>query len=260
MRTLLFILCFSVSCTVAAPSLPDLLAAAEGAYERAEAMLETDPGAARAGFDKSIAAYRALIEQGVENAAIHRNIGTAFMLKGDLGRAIVAFRRAERLDPTDERVQESIAAARALVRTEISSGARSRVEDAVLFWRGRLSRDTMLTLGLVGWAIAWFGASIRIISRRGATLAAAGAALAILTLGSLTAERSLRTLNPEAVIVQDGVEGFRGPSESVYDATFEEPIRAGVEAAILEHRDGWTRLRLRSGAETWVRSDMIEQI
>ncbi|USN98562.1 MAG: tetratricopeptide repeat protein [Phycisphaeraceae bacterium] len=238
----------------------DLLNSAESAFDKAESRLATDPPAAKAGLDEAIAAYRALIDTGVENAAIHRNIGTAYMLEGDLGRAIAAFRRAERLDPTDHRVEESLAAARAKVRTEVSPGTRSRVEDAILFWRGRVSRDTMLAIGLAGWALAWIGAAIRMRSQRGATLIAAGALVAVLTLGSLVAERTLTTMNPSAVIVQDGVMGYRGPSESVYDATFEQPIRAGVEGSILERRDGWTRLRLRSGAETWVRSDSLETV
>ena len=237
-----------------------LLEQSESAFEKARSLLGTDPAAADAALDESIAASRALLGLGIDNASIHRNIGTAFMLRGDPGRAIVEFRRAERIDPTDPRVRESLAAARALVRTEVDPGPRSRVEDAVLFWRGRVSRGAMLAVGLAGWALVWFGATARLFTRRGAGVAVAGAVVALLTLGSLAAEHTIETMNPGAVIVQDGVVGYRGPSESVYTPTFEQPIRAGVEAAVLEQRDGWTRLRLRSGAETWVPTDSIERI
>lgn len=241
-------------------SAPALLERAESAFERARSLLDTDPAAADAALDESIAASRALLGRGIDNASIHRNIGTAFMLRGDPGRAIVEFRRAERIDPTDPRVRESLAAARARVRTEVNPGTRSRVENALLFWRGRVSRGVLLAVGLAGWAFVWLGLAARALTRRGSGAALAGAVVAVLTLGSLAAEHTIATMNPAAVIVQDGVVGYRGPSDSVYTPTFEQPIRAGVEAVVLEHRDGWTRLRLRSGAETWVRSDSIEQI
>ena len=241
----------------------DLLARAESAFEKARSILDADPAdtkAAAAALDESIAASRAMLELGIENASIHRNIGTAYMLRGDVGRAIAAFRRAERIDPTDPRIRDSLAAARARVRTAVTPGTRSRVEDALLFWRGRIPRGVLLTVGLAGWAVGWLGAMLRLFTRRGAGAAFAGAAVATLTLGSLLAEHTIVTMNPAAVIVQDNTIGYRGPSESVYTPTFEEPIHTGVEAVILETRDGWARLRLRSGAETWVPDEAIEKI
>ncbi len=240
-----------------------LLARAEAAFEQARSILDADPPdtkAADAALDESIAAGRALLELGIVNASIHRNIGTAYMLRGDLGRAIAAFRRAERIDPTDHRVRESLAAARARVRTAVAPGTRSRVEDALLFWRGRVPRGTLLAVGLAGWSIGWLGAMLRLFTRRGAGASLAGAVVAAITLGSLLAEHTIDAMNPGAVIVQENVTGYRGPSESVYTPTFEEPIHTGVEAVIIEQRDGWARLRLRSGAETWVPDDAIERI
>lgn len=236
-----------------------LLARAETAFDRAEERLATDPAGARAALDESIAAYQGLLELGTDNAAIHRNIGNAWMLRGDTGRAIAAFRRAERIDPTDTRVRDSLAAARAAVRTDVSAGARTRIEGAILFWRGWLPRSALLTVGLAAWAIAWLGAALLVVTRRGGIITSAAALAAVLTLGSLAAERVVLDLEPHAVIVQDAV-GYRGPNEAVYERTFQEPIRAGVEARVIERRDGWTRLRLRSGSETWVRTETIERI
>lgn len=238
----------------------DLLARAESAFDRAEELLPTDPATARAALDESIAAYKGLVELGISNAAIHRNIGNAWMLRGDTGRALAAFRRAERIDPTDHRVRDSLAAARAAVRTDVSPGARSRVESTILFWRGWIPRGTLLTVGLAAWSIAWLAAALHLFTRRGGIIASAAAIAAVLTLGSLAAERALIHLEPHAVIVQDTAVGYRGPNDAVYERTFQEPIRTGVEARIIEQRDGWTRLRLRSGSETWVRTEAIERI
>lgn len=235
-----------------------LLARAESAI--AEAGDTTDPARQDALYDEAIAAYRGVIGAGIENASLRRNIGTVYVLKGDVGRAVVELRRAVRLDPTDDRVTESLAAARGLVRTEVSPGVRTKTVDAAFFWRGFVPRGVMLWIGVGGWVVLWLGATARLVGRRGIGLAAIGAVVCVLTVGSLAAERVLLSMNPAGVVVEDGVTGYRGPSEAVFEATFEEPIRAGVEGAILERRDGWVRLRLRSGAETWVRGSSIEVV
>jgi len=237
----------------------ELLSIAESAVNRAE---ETqDPAQRTALYDEAIAGYRGVLETGVENASIYRNIGTVFVLKGDAGRAIVNFRRADRLDPTDARVAESLEAARGMVRSAVPSGVRTRAMKTVFFWRGLISRNVLLWIGLGGWIVVWLGAAIRLGgSRRGVGLGAAGAIVCVLAVGSLAGERVFVSMNASGVVVDDGTVGYRGPSEGVYEPTFAEPIRAGVEGSIVERRDGWVRLRLRSGAETWVREAWIEVV
>lgn len=233
---------------------------AEHAFAEGEALMTADPAAARARFDESIAAYRRILDLGIENAAIHRNIGNAHMLRGDLGRAIAAFRRAERIDPLDPRIRESLAAARAQVRTEVHADLGARMNDAVLFWRGWIPRPALLWTGLACWAIAWTAGAARLLARRGLLTAIAAALVCTLTLGSLIAERTLLAVHAEGVIVQDAVTAWRGPGEGVYTPAFEQPVRAGVEASILERRADWLRLRFRNGAEAWVRAEAVERI
>ena len=267
LRTVLCAFLCTIGATVSAVAepvqggaVPELLIArAELAVERAE--LAEEPGERDAQYDEAIAAFSALIDQGVENAAVHRNIGTVHLLKGDTGRAIASLRRAERLDPRDERVQESLEAARGMVRTEVASGVRTKAIDAVFFWRGLAPRSALLWVGGIGWVALWGGFAWRLVAgRRGLGIAAIGAVLLGLGFGSLLGERALHHTNPGAVIVQESVTGYRGPSEGVYEPSFEQPIRAGVEGSVLEQREGWARLRLRSGAETWVRASAIEMI
>ena len=175
---------------------------------------------------------------GHENAAIHRNIGTAFLRTGDVGRAIVSFRRAEAIDPDDQLVRDSLSAARAMVRTEVVTGTRERVGDAVLFWRGYVPRGVLLGVGLVAWVLAWGAGAVRLVTKRGTAAAFAFAVLGVVTLGSLGLERTLAELNTHAVVVGDSVRAYRGPSGSVYEPAFEQPLEPGVEATVIETRDG----------------------
>ena len=61
-----------------------------------------DAAAARERFAKAAAAWRTIvIDGGIRNAALERNIGNASLLAGDAPRAIAAFRRAQSVDPRD---------------------------------------------------------------------------------------------------------------------------------------------------------------
>lgn len=247
--------------SAATVSVEALIARAESAVDQAEKT--DDPAARDALYDEAIAAYRGVLDSGIENAALHRNIGTVWALRGDTGRAVLSMRRAERLDPRDTRVSESLEAARAMVRSDVTPDARTKAGDAVFFWRGFVPRTWLLWTGALGWAALWVGLAARLLSRRqpkGLGLAAAGLIVFTLAFGSLLGERLASHANPAAVVIADGVTGYRGPSEGVYEPTFEEPIRAGVEGRVIEQREGWARLRLRSGAETWVRRSEIELV
>ena len=64
------------------PSPGELMARANVHYEREE-------------YAEAIQQYEALIGQGFRDAAVHYNLGNAYLESGDLGRAILNYLRAE---------------------------------------------------------------------------------------------------------------------------------------------------------------------
>ena len=52
-------------------------------------------------YAEAIQQYEALIGQGYRDAAVHYNLGNAYLESGDLGRAILNYLRAEELSPRD---------------------------------------------------------------------------------------------------------------------------------------------------------------
>lgn len=239
----------------------ELLRRAEQALSEADASSTTDEATARGLREEAIAIYQHLIEEGhASNHRIHRNLGTAYMRDGDLGHAIASFRRAQELAPNDPFVSDSLAAARAQVRTEIDR-KRSTL-DAVLWWRGIIPRPLLLALGAAAWVCLWALLIVRLASGRGkyVPIAFGCGVVAFLCLGSIGLEAWTLAHSREVVVVSDEVVGRRGPSDKAYDATFEQPIRAGVEADLLETRDGWARTRLPSGEQTWLPLDAVVEI
>ena len=58
------------------------------------------------------------------------------------------------------------------------------------------------------------------------------------------------------MVIVPNVIARNGPA-ALYDAAFKEPLRAGLEVAIVESRGAWTKIRLRDGREAWLRGDAL---
>jgi hypothetical protein len=222
-----------------------------------------DRRAAAGLYTEAIARWRRIAEEGdVHSTRLNTNMGNAYLLEGDVGRAVASYKRAERLNPRDAEAKAGLAAARARVGTEVKESGESRAQRWLLSWRGIVPRGVWLWsfagLYLGGWGVAMArGAGWR---RAPGWLGPAMVAAAVVCIGPLVAEEMLWRGRPEVVVVADGTVGRNGPSEAVYEATFKEPLKAGVEAKVLERRGGWERLRLADGRETWVAEGSVERV
>lgn len=237
------------------------------AAERFDAALEVgdrDPALARARYQESAAALERVIdEHGVVNARLFANLGNTYLLAGDTGRAVLAFKRAERLTPTNARVQQALAAARARVGAALRPSAAERVRAVMLAWRGQIGRGWVVGIVVVCYAGLWVLAAARVVGlpTGGVRTVVPLATVAVLGLALLWFEHSLLTRAGEAVVVApEGVVGRNGPSAEVYDASFTDPLPAGVEVRLLETRDGWARVALADDRETWIPLDGVEAV
>ena len=71
-------------------------------------------------YSKAIAHYTTIIEDGgVKNGKLYYNIGNAYLLKGDIGKAIVNYRRGLELLPGDYQIEKNLEYARTQRADEI---------------------------------------------------------------------------------------------------------------------------------------------
>jgi len=73
-------------------------------------------------FSEAAAAYERLVQDGRASAAIYYNLGNAWFKSGQNGRAVAAYRQAERLTPRDPNVRFNLQ----FVRKKISGDERDR--------------------------------------------------------------------------------------------------------------------------------------
>jgi tetratricopeptide (TPR) repeat protein len=76
-------------------------------------------------YAKAAEAYQQLVDQGYSDAALFYNLGNAYFKQGDIGRAILNYRRAERLHPRDPDTRANLELARSLAVDQIEDGNQS---------------------------------------------------------------------------------------------------------------------------------------
>lgn len=211
-------------------------------------------------YSEAAARWRAIADAGISNSRLWLNIANASFLAGDVGRAIAAFRRAESLAPRDQAVIDGLAAARAIAGTSAPATQRSNVLRWITQSRQYLPRKWLESVLVAAWSAAWLFAAVRLFRPTWPRWPAV-TLLSVSILAALPFALDLLTISEEgrsAVVVADRIIARNGPSDSVYEPTFQEPLRSGIELDVLETRGNWLRCRLPDGRETWLPSSALE--
>lgn len=197
---------------------------------------------------------------GVENADLYTNQGNAALQAGRLGGAVVAYRRALRLDPDHDRALQNLDYARSLLPEWVPRRERSPLFDSFFFWHRSLSRSERATGGAVLFALACAlgGAAVRWRSPLARTssivLAAGWAALLV----SLLLDSRARLADEVVLTAPETV--VRSADSIHAPARFAHPLPAGTEARVVERREGWLRIRMASGRDGWVQGSSATRV
>lgn len=227
-----------------------VFAEAQATFSRALELARTDAGGARDVFAQAAAGF-----EHVSRLVAHRsprvlvNAGNAHVFAGDLGSGVIAYRRALALDPADARAREGLRSVRA--RLWGDPPARAGWLSGLVDRAGRIPRGWALALGVILWWLGWASLAIpRLIRARSGAVALA--LLGGVIVGGVLAERALSTPAAARVLVVDSPPALKGPGEGLYQPSFTSPLKAGTEARAREVREGWVRIALPDGRETWV--------
>jgi tetratricopeptide (TPR) repeat protein len=231
----------------------ELLQTALNSFDEAVAAARENPGLADQLYRQSAAAYEALIEAGIRNSAIEYNCGNAYFRLKDLGRAIVHYRRAQQIDPSDSRVAANLAYARQRVEPAFPASGGSELLARLAFWNRSISRGTRFWLAVGASISGWAGMLLWLRVRGRMTLVCSAIAIAIGLANAASVALELRdeTRNPSAVVGRPNTVLRQGRGES-YEAVLRQPLGPGVETSILSERGDWCEVQLANGQSGWL--------
>lgn len=240
---------------LAAPEpMSDLLSQANALFREGNEVSLRDQNAARSLYRRAALRLERIVrEGGVRNGQLLYNLGNAYFQAGDIGRAILNYRRAELYIPGDANVEQNLSQARKSRQDTFEEKQQTKVLRTLLFWHYDLSLKTRSWLLAVFSGAFWIAAAIKL--RRSAWIPAAllvvAGAIGLLFLGSLAAEAIAGKNAQAGVILAEQVTARKGDGES-YEPSFNEPLHAGAEFTVLDSRNDWRQIELPDGRQCWI--------
>ncbi len=220
-----------------------------------EANSAKDSEQAKKLYEKAILAFEKIVSEGqIKNARLFYNLANAYFLKGELGKAILNYRRAEKLDNSDENIQKNLAFARGSRIDKVATKTEKRVLQTLFFWHYDFPVKTKFLLACVFFGVVCICAAGIIWFGRIAPLIASAAICAILTaafLSSLIVESGTKACRIGGVITIKEVIARQGDGLN-YSPSFKDPLHEGTEFNLLENRPGWLHIKLFDDSDGWI--------
>jgi hypothetical protein len=238
------------------------LSRAEKAFREGLELDATDPEKASDSFQESILYYRELIEKGgIRNGRIFYNIGNAYFRMGELGRAILNYKRAALYMPNNENLRQNLEYARSRRLNKIEERDKEKIFKTLFFLHYDLSFELRFLLFTAGFALVWITAIVMIFIRTGIlkTALILFSVITVVFLGSVATEIFSSRGAREGVITMESVMARKGDAKS-YQPSFTEPLREGTEFSLLEERGGWYHIELVNGERCWIPSRSAETV
>jgi len=213
-----------------------------------------DPDTARELYQRAALRFERIVRQdGITNGKLFYNIGNAYFRAGDLGRAILNYRRAALFIPDDANLLHNLEFARRSRADKFEEKQEKRVLRTLLFFHYDLSPGWRAALLVLLAGLFWIGAAVRLLRPQWAprSLLVLTGALGLVFLTSLAVDVWSERAEEPGVIVARQVVARIGDGES-YEPAYNEPLHAGAEFVVLDKRDGWDYIELPGGHRCWI--------
>jgi len=230
--------------------LPVAVMAADGgtaAFEQANKLYEQGK------FAEAATAYEKMIAGGQASTAVYFNLGNAFFKDGQLGRAILNYRRAEWLSPRDPDLLANLAFAR-----KVANGGTPEDPNYWQQFIGKLNLNEWTVLTMTAWwlwlimlGMALWEPKWKTPLRTYRVLACAGGVC--LTIFAWAAARDRLETNPAVVTTKEAVIRYGPLPESRSFFTLHD----GAELRVLDQKGEWLQVADSAQRIGWLKQDQV---
>lgn len=214
-------------------------------------------------YVKAIEKYENLIKQGNFSANIYYNLANAYYRNNNIGKAILYYHKAKRLNPNDEDINANLQLAKLKSIDKIQPIPQFFLSK----WIENISKSqSPETFGIIAIIFSFIGfglLTIYIYARKSGTkkLSFFGsiAALIIMILFIITAFQSntYRTSDKEAVIISASAYIKSSPDQTATDLFI---LHEGTEIEVLDKVANWSKIRIANGNQGWIEDGNFEII
>ncbi len=248
----------------AAPPTADLRVEFERAlaeFDEAQQIQLDRPDEARRLFQLAAQRFSSIIASGMVNGRLEFNLANCYLQAGDVGRAVLHYRRAERLIPGDEMLDDNLAVARSRCLTSIQPTRRSAFSRSVFFWHYQTSVGGRTRTTLVLYVVFWGMLIVRNFVRRRSIAVSAIVCAVLAGASGISAGMSHWSDRnaPDGVVTAMDVVVYKGPGTG-YQRQFEQPLQPGVEFTLRKRRGDWCSIELVDDKSGWINVTQAELV
>ncbi len=212
----------------------------------------------------AVAAWSAIAESGEESSWLYTNLADACFKDSDIAHAILWWKRALKLDPSNPDARYNLQYAGNFLQDKIESVPEFFLNRWVRTLRNSLESDTWGWLFIIFLAFALAGVLLLFLSshsalrRTGFIGGLVSMVFALCCLGFSIHSKTDYFAQDEAVVVSPVCVVRSSPDSSSGADLF--VLHEGTTVSRLDELGSWTRIELSDGREGWLQSDEIELI
>ncbi len=222
-------------------------------YEAGEtAASQKHTALARRRFQEALRAYEALVAAGCRNGQLFFNLGDAYYRLGRIGKAIVNYRRAQRLLPRSAAVEENLRLARRKLEDKPLPLDAPELARLAAFWYFYLTLDELLVALLAAYGVLMALLFALVFSRRPwlKPLALGWAAVVLALAVSFAVKFKSEALTRRGVVVAESA-AVRYGDGTHYSVKF--TVHEGAELVVLDER------RAEDGRR-WIKGEFLVEV
>lgn len=212
-------------------------------------------------FQQALQIYESLLDSGIHNPDLYYNASNAAYRCGDLGKALLYIERALALAPSDE----DALANRAFLNS-IKKDQEPAPDNVITAFITRIYESTNVNtstlLSGIMFASAFIIATFSIFTSGTKRIISIVFFIIFMSISILSGGISIHKLHressqAEAIIMTEQAKAYSGPdTQNTHIFTIHE----GTKVIIERQQDGWSLIRLLSGAGGWIPASSLEEI
>jgi len=209
-------------------------------------------------YQQALDGYTTLLSNGIQHSALYFNIGNSYYKLGEIGKAILFYKRAKKLDAWDQDIEFNLSFARSNRIDQLKELSRPKFVELILRPIYKVSPNLSLLSASAMYFLIFVILSISLFFKKHILKQMALALLVPLIFFIISSSVNINRINQrEGVLLKQEGNVMSGPSP---DYTLVFTIHEGMEFRILEERKDWARILLPNGMEGWLQTEGIGEV